>query len=179
MRTRSRLKAAWQPRKKNPSAAMLRESFTGSPAETIETIDEPCMPAGDYAQIGELLALYVKPLSGGQVQVITARAGSRPTVLVDESGRQMYFAGGDQDLAPVLRMFGARDRGEQVFELGEARRIDYKQRKEHMRDPDADQWRHEFGEENGIRPIALFNARHRRILLEGGDYRIRPEGIIN
>jgi hypothetical protein len=173
------LRAAWQPRKKNPSAAALRESFTGQPAETISSYSEPCMPAGDYAQLGELLALHVKPRAGGQVQVITCKRDARPLVLADESGRQIYFAGGDQDLSAALAVFGAADRGNNRFELGEARRIDYKQRKEHLPDPDTDEWKHYFGEENGIRPIAVFDARHRRILLEGGDYRIRPEGIVN
>jgi hypothetical protein len=173
------LRAAWQPRKKNPSAAALRESFTGQPAETISSYNEPCMPAGDYAQLGELLALHVKPRVGGQVQCITCKRDARPLVLADESGRQIYFAGGDQDLTAALGVFGAADRGNNRFELGEARRIDYKQRKEHLPDPDTDEWKHYFGEENGIRPIAVFDARHRRILLEGGDYRIRPEGIVN
>jgi len=176
MRPRSRLRSAWKP---NPSAAALHESFTGQSVDQVRVLDEPCIPRGDYGQIGELLALYVKPLAGGQVKVITCNRHARPIVLAAESGRQIYFAGGDQDLAGSLPAFGARDRGGNVYELGEARRIDYKQRKEHLPDPDGDEWKHEFGEENGVRPIALFDATHRRILLEGGDYRIRPEGIIN
>lgn len=176
MRPRSRLRSAWKP---NPSAEALHESFTGQPVDQVRILDEPCIPRGDYGQIGELLALYVKPLAGSQVQVITCNRKTRPAVLAAESGRQIYFAGGDQDITGALRMFGARDRGGNVYELGEARRIDYKQRKEHLPDPDGDEWKHDFGEENGVRPIALFDATHRRILLDGGDYRIRPEGIIN
>jgi hypothetical protein len=137
------------------------------------------MPAGDYAQLGELLALYVKPLSGGQVQTIKPQAKHRPTVVSDESARQIYFAGGDQDITSSLDGFGARDRGTGLVELGEARRIDYKQRKEHVSDPDVDEWRHEFGEESSIRPIVLFDQKKKRLLLEGGEYEVRREGIVN
>jgi hypothetical protein len=63
--------------------------------------------------------------------------------------------------------------------LGEARRIDYQQRKEHVPHPESDQWRHEFGEETGVRPITLFDSKSKRLLLEGGEYVIRPEGIVN
>ncbi|HKM99453.1 MAG TPA: hypothetical protein VJX23_02970 [Candidatus Binataceae bacterium] len=175
MRPRSRLRSAWKP---NPSAAALHESFTGRTTRWTETRDEPCIPAGDYAQIGELLALYVKPRAGGQVQIISF-ASARPTVLAAENGRQLYFAGGDQDLSRGLGVFGALDRGANVCELGEARRIEYKQRKEHLPDPDHDEWRHDFGEETNQRPIALYDRQHKRILLEGGAYQVRPEGIVN
>jgi len=175
MRTRERLPHSWKPRA-NPSAAALREAFTGADVDSYTVHREDHMPAGDYAQLGKLLALYVKPHSGGQVQMIKPRG----TILVsDESARQLWFVGGDQDISAALSVFGARQRGAGLFELGEARRIDYKQRKEHVPDPDVDEWRHEFGEESGVRPVVLFDATHKRLLLEGGEYVVRSEGIVN
>jgi hypothetical protein len=88
-------------------------------------------------------------------------------VVSDETSRQIYFVGGNQSL-----LFRAG-------ELGECRRIDYKQRKEHVPDPDADEWRHAFGEESGVRPVLIYDARNKRLLLEGGEYRIESAGIIN
>ena len=176
MRTRKRLPHNWQPRAKNPSAEALREKFTGKEADRIRIFDEPHMPGGDYAALGKLLALYVKPRQGGQVQMIQA---SGVTVVSDESARQIYFVGGDQDVSAGLHVFGAVDRGAGLFELGEARRIDYKQRKEHVPHPESDSWRHEFGEETGVRPIVLFDVNAKRLLLEGGEYEIRTEGIVN
>jgi hypothetical protein len=176
MRPTSRLRRGWKP-VRNPSAAAIREDFTGMPAEWVTVQDEPHMPAGDYAQLGKLLALYVKPHKGGQVQTIRGRD---VMVLSDESARQIWFAGGDQDIHSALDIFGARQRGPGLFELGQARRIDYKQRKEHVPHPDkGDEWRHEFGEETGDLPIVLFDANKSRLLLEGGAYEIRPEGIVN
>ncbi len=165
-------------RRQNSSAAVIREEFTGTPSEFYTVRDEPHMPAGDYAELGKLLALYVKPVGGGQVQHINFRS-PYPVVTSDESARQIYFVGGDQDITPALAVFGAIDRGAGLYELGEARRIDYKQRKEHVKDPDVDEWRHEFGEESGVRPVLLFDLAHKRLVLEGGEYEIRREGITN
>jgi hypothetical protein len=176
MRTRHRLPRNWQP-KPNPSAEALREKFTGMRVQRVQVMDEPHMPAGDYAMLGKLLALYVKPRKGGQVQMIQAAGGT--IVVSDETARQIYFVGGDQDISSGLDVFGALDRGDGLFELGEARRIDYKQRKEHVPDPDADAWRHSFGEESGVCPIALYDSRSKRLRLEGGEYVIRTEGIVN
>jgi hypothetical protein len=167
MRPKSRLRSAWKPRTKNPSAAALHEEFTGKEGKWMSIYDEPHMPAGDYAQLGELLALYFKPTSGGQVQQITFPRGGRPVLVASENARQIYFVGGDQGVS----LPGG--------ELGECRRIDYKQRKEHVPDPELDEWRHEFGEENGVRPLLSYSADAQRLILEGGDYRIRAEGIVN
>lgn len=179
MRTRTRLPHSWQPRT-NPDAASLRERFTGMPSDGFFVADEPHMPKGDYAQIGTLLALYIKPLTGGQVQIIkAAKSEDRPIVASDESARQLWFVGGDQDLSLSLEVFGARQRGAGIWVLGDARRIDYKQRKEHIPHPERDEFQHAFGEETGELPTVLFDANAKRILLEGGAYSVREEGIVN
>lgn len=174
MRTRHRLRKGWQP---NPTAEALRERFTGKEVDRVQIFDEPHMPAGDYAMLGKLLSLYVKPYKGGQVMEIKAAGGTM--IVSDESARQMYFVGGDQDITEGLGVFGGVDRGNGVIEIGEARRIDYRQRKEHAPHPEADSWRHDLGEENGICPKVLFDTKAKRLLLEGGDYRIEERGIIN
>jgi hypothetical protein len=162
----------------NPSAEAIRESFTGAPVDGEMITDEPHMPAGSYAQLGEVLALHVKPHSGGQIQAIEF-SRPRPLLVSDESARQIYFVGGDQNLDDSLMAFNPRHRGRGIYELGQGRRIDYKQRKAHVRNPDADEWRHDLGEETGERPLVLYDTNCRRILLEGGAYVIRPEGIVN
>ena len=162
----------------NPSAAALREEFVGTPAEWETVSDEPHVPTGDYAQLGELLALYVKPGRGQQVQHISF-SGKKPLVVSDESARQIYFVGGDQDVSNSLSVFGAEDNGNGHYALGEVRRIDYKQRKEHVPHPNVDVWRHDFGQESGIRPVLWFDANAKRLLLKGGEYEIRREGIVN
>jgi hypothetical protein len=163
-------------RRQNPDAAGIREDFTGMPVEHEHVREEPHMPAGNYAQLGNLLSLYVKPRKGSQVLEIKP---SRVIVVSDESARQIWFVGGDQDVSEALEQFGALNRGTGIYELGEARRIDYEQRKEHVPHPDQDHWRHNFGEETDERPTVLFDLPHKRLLLEGGAYQIRREGIVN
>jgi len=173
MRTRHRLPKNWQP---NPSVEAIREGFTGASVNRVQIMHEPHMRGGDYALLGKLLELHVKPRKGGQVLSVTLNGVS---IVADDSARQIYFVGGDQDVSADLQVFGALDRGAGIFELGEARRIDYKQRKEHVSHPEMDAWRHEFGEETGERPTVLFDSNNKRLLLEGGAYEIRPEGIVN
>ncbi len=40
-------------------------------------------------------------------------------------------------------------------------------------------WEHEFGEENGRMPSLIYAPGERRLLLEGGDYTVKDEGIVN
>lgn len=172
-----------QNHRQNPSAAGIREDFTGMPVEHEHVRQEPHMPAGNYAQLGKLLSLCVKPRKGGQVREIK---GARVLIVSDERARAeegklgpIWFVGGDQDVTEALSEFGAQLRTDGLYELGEAREIHYEQRKEHVPDPDQDHWRHPFGQETDERPTVLFDLQHKRLLLEGGAYEIRREGIVN
>ena len=174
----------------NPQVEDIVEEFTGTPAEFIDVYNEPHMPRGRYAQLGPLIALYIKPVKGGQVIRIGAPesrrvdwkeywGGDAPMVVTDSSAKQIYFVAGAQDISAMLEQFGARDRGEGIVELGQGRRIDYEGRKEHVAEPDEDQWKHDHGEENGVLPTVLFDTRNKRLLYEGGDYRIDGAWIRN
>lgn len=163
----------------NPPVEEIVEEFTGQDAEWIDIYNEPHMSRGRYAQLGALLSIHVKPAKGGQVQKISFSEEDRPVVVTDSSARQIYFVGGNQDISSALESFGAEDRGNGVFELGEARRIDYECRKEHVAHPDEDRWKHDHGEEDGRRPTVLFDSRNKRLLYEGGNYRIEGAWIHN
>lgn len=180
LRPRTRLPGGWVGRRRNPSAAAIREEFTGRPSDGYQVQDVPGIPAGDYAQLGELLALHVKPISGGQVQTIDFRKGERPLLVCDESRRQLYFLNGDQDVSEGLPAFGIHHSpGHEPILLGQLKRIDYKQRKEHAEQPELDEWRHDLGEETGVRPEILFDPALKQLLLRGGEYEVRREGIVN
>jgi hypothetical protein len=179
-RPKSRQKKAI--RRQNPDAAGIREDFTGAPVDREQVRYEPHMPAGNYAQLGKLLTLAVKPRAGGQVLDIRSNA----LIVSDERAQAeegklgpIWFVGGDQDITAALPQFGAIERRGGIYELGEAREIHYEQRKEHVPHPEQDHWRHRFGEETNVRPTVLFDLTHKRLLLEGGAYRIRREGIVN
>lgn len=171
--------------KVNPSAAEeIREEFTGREADQVDVYDEPHMQAGSYSKLGDLMGITYKPVGGGQVQAIGWYEGSEriplheaaktlrrlteaPVLVSAENRRQLYFVSGNQDVSPL----GVR-------ELGEARSIVYRERK-HFDDFALINYQHNFGEENGKRPTLFYDAGKKRLLLEGGDYEVRPEGITN
>lgn len=182
----------------NPPTEEIVEAFTGREVEFMDVYNEPHMPRGRYAKLGPLVALYIKPAKGGQVQRIGASeavghdfpkawGGRPPLVVCDSSARQIYFVDGAQDITESLAAFAAASvnmddadrRGPGIVELGQGRRIDYQCRKEHVAEPDEDLWKHELGEENGELPTVLFDTRTKRILFEGGDYRIDGPWIRN
>jgi len=174
----------------NPPTEEIVEAFTGREVEFMDVYNEPHMPRGRYAKLGPLVALYIKPAKGGQVQRIgaseavghdfpSAWGGRPPLVVCDSTARQIYFVDGHQDISSALAAFGAIDRGNGIVELGKGRRIDYQCRKEHVASPDEDLWKHEHGEENGELPTVLFDTRTKRLLYEGGDYRIEGPWIRN
>jgi len=163
----------------NPPVEEIVEGFSGTQAEWVDVYNEPHIPRGRYAQLGELLNLYIKPAKGGQVQKITFGTGAAaPIVICDSTARQIYFVGGDQDISAALPMFVAGSEAGTV-RLGEGRRIDYKAKKEHVAEPDEDKWKHDHGEENGALPTVLFDTRNKKLLYEGGDYRIDGAWIRN
>lgn len=164
----------------NPPVEEIVEEFSGQQAEWVDVYNEPHMPRGRYAQLGELLNLYIKPAKGGQVQRITFGTGDQaPLVVTDSSARQIYFVNGNQDITAALETFGAQQRFDGMLELGKGRRIDYQARKEHVAEPDEDKWKHEHGEEDGMLPTVLFDPRNKKLLYEGGNYRIEGAWIRN
>jgi hypothetical protein len=63
--------------------------------------------------------------------------------------------------------------------LGEGREIHYIGKKHHIGDEDTDEWRHTHGEEDGVLPTVLFDTRNKKLLYEGGNYRIKGPWIHN
>lgn len=165
----------------NPPVEEIAEEFSGTEVEFMDIYNEPHMPRGRYAYLGELLSLHIKPAAGGQVQKISFGAGKdAPIIVTDSTAKQIYFVAGNQDITDALAVFGAQSRiGDSLLELGVGRRIDYRARKEHVADPDEDKWKHDHGEENGTFPTVLFDTRNKKLLYEGGDYRIEGPWIRN
>ena len=166
----------------NPPVEEITEEFTGTEVKWIDVYNEPHIPRGRYAYLAKLLTLYIKPAKGGQVQKISFGEGDgAPIIVSDSSAKQIYFVGGNQDISGALTAFGDFGTGSMdgVLTLGQARRIDYQGRKEHVASPDEDLWKHEHGEENGVLPTVLFDSKNKRLLYEGGDYRIDGPWIRN
>jgi hypothetical protein len=152
----------------NPSAEAIREDFTGMAADGYTKYNVEGMPAGDYAHLGKLLSLFVKPVIGGQVREIRFRT-NMPILVTDTTAKQLYFVKGDQDISDQLDLFTDAEKSGMVL-LGDARRIDYKQRREYVPKPQFDEWKHSFGEESGALPKVYFDTRLKQLSLHGGEY---------
>jgi hypothetical protein len=178
----------------NPSAEAIREDFTGRPVDFISISREPHMEKGEYAKLGDLMGITYKPIGGGQVEGIGWYQGAETIplheaakkllkltdapVLVASRDKHLYLAGGNQDYSPMLAHLKVNPDGDDCWELGEARTIVYRERK-HFDDFALVNYEHKFGEENGERPVIVYDRRNNRLLLKGGDYDIRPEGIVD
>lgn len=177
-------------RYKNPvgaeaeQAIEIREGFVHRGSKGYRVMNEPHITAGDYAELGPLVALGVKPTSLGNTdQVQEIGFARKPILLSDTSRRQLYFAAGDQRLtSSELRTFTSHLTG--TAELGVCETIVYIAAKYHPEvGNDAAgkkvEWIHPFGEENGIKPTLWYDTEHQRLILRGGDYRIEDRGIVN
>lgn len=187
-------------RRRNPATAEqareIRSGFVDQESTRYFVLDEPHIPSGDYAELGTLYSLAVKPERGGQVQDISFAA--KIHVISASSRRQIYFAGKGQSLdSHELQQFSdqaahgaahAPGKGsvghENVVMLGECREIIYVAKKYH---PEVGneaagkevEWRHRFGEETGDTPTLWYDTKRERLILRGGAYRVEDAGIIN
>ena len=168
-----------------PQAEHARElfgAFHETPSERYTDCDEPHIPAGNYTDLGKLIALRVKPEGGGQVQEVSFPR-KNIGVICNASGRQIYFSGEGQQLGDAeLRIFtGSKDN---LVELGPCRSIVYEAAKWHEAVPASVrgskvEWEHTFGEDGGYPPRLFYDRRKERLLLEGGTYHVEGAGIVN
>lgn len=159
----------------------LYEAFHETPSEKYVVTQEPHIPAGDYTDLGKLLALRVKTLSIPMQEI--SFPGKNIRVISNASGRQIYFAGAGQELGDVeVKIFTSSDGS--LVELGVCRSIVYQAAKWHQAVPasvrgEKVEWEHQFGEEGGYPPRLFYDRRKQRLLLEGGSYHVEGAGIVN
>lgn len=160
----------------------LYQAFHETESERYTVREEPHIPAGDYTDLGKLIALRVKPERGGQVQEVSF-PGKTVSVISNSSGRQIYFSGHGQELSDEeVKMFTS---SEALWtELGTCRSIVYEAAKWHQAVPDSArgkkvEWEHQFGEDGGYAPRLFYDREKQRLLLEGGTYHVEGAGIVN
>lgn len=173
-------------RRHNPdaTAADLFEAFTGRESTKETLVEEKIHSPAKLADLGELIELQAilpdeKRVAvigfekrGVQVGAAGVKKDSRGIY-----GTELHFVGGDQtiDLADVD---ATHQKGKPTIVIGTAYKIAYRTSK-HFHSFKVSVYEHEFGEENGVRPILAYDPRSRKLFLAGGNYEIRPEGITN
>jgi len=159
--------------KVSAKSAELYENFHGAvPKELLEVNELQDMPR-EVVVLGNLESMFVDA-PRGEMKIDFSSDGVR--VASNASGTQLYFVAGNQNLDATLDQFDAK--GKSPARLGAAREIRYASRKA-MDGGNLNYYKHEFGEEDGARPVLWYDARIKRIYLVGGNYRIEAPGIIN
>jgi hypothetical protein len=168
-------------RRTNPeqSAAALYKSFHGKPSSGYTEVEETIHEHDWLTELGALVSLKIKTPSK-VVAELSFRTGCDTKVLLgsSEDGRQLYFVGGDQEIPLAkLKLGGGKWKRDSML-LGELIEITYRTKKSMHKFEPIDYY-HKAGEDSGVRPVVLYDQRSKLLSLSGGQYKVRPEGIVN
>lgn len=158
----------------SPEAAELYEDFHGKPPKELLAANEVQDMPREVVVLGALESITVDAPKG-EMKIGFETDGVK--LASDASGTQLYFVGGNQRFSgDSLIEFAARPG--KVVRMGTARTIIYSSRKA-MDGGNLNNYIHEFGEDDGKRPVLWYDAKIKRLYLVGGNYRIEAAGIIN
>lgn len=154
-------------------AAQMFEQFHGKPPGRIVEYDQTYTYPGNFAELGKLKELRFDLDSRNKDFPLT-NFGQCQTVCTPD-GSNIYFIGGDQRIDfDALNIASDKD----MVELGPATYIMYHTVKG-FHDFNPTDYFHRFGEEDGILPVLAYDRLNHTLFLIGGNYRVRPEGIVN
>lgn len=160
--------------------ARMSEKFHGRAALDEFEIDETEHYDKNLAVLGDLVELNVIDPNKPKTEFTISFKKDRPLLCCNAKGSQLEIISGDQTL-PIAEANNSTDK--HLIQLGPIRTISYFTDKHHLegsRDQaNGVEYEHEFGEEGGNRPIAVYDTRSCKILIVGGDYTVEAEGIAN
>lgn len=161
--------------KANPesAAAELSEKFHGRPPREVIEYPESLHVHEHLTKLGTLQELVVNAPIGK-----VALSGFKGAALASsEDGRQLFVIGGDQRVSLKPLGFSTLDTRD-LMVLGELHRVTYRTQKGFDNFATVDYY-HDLGEDTGIRPALLYNTRDNKLSIAGGQYTVKPEGIVN
>jgi hypothetical protein len=164
------------PRRPNGSgeeaAARLSEQFHGRPAHAIRDLEGERIERRVLAELGRLIELRVHLAEYTALKPRGVRLACNP------EGTQLYFEGGDQALdLKALGIAGDQANKDHV-DLGVCDYIAYETRKGFHDFARVDYW-HKLGEVSKIRPTLHYDTLNELLYLSGGNYHVKPEGIVD
>lgn len=161
-------------RRNSNGAEEMYETFHGkAPGRTLSYEEEVNYPA-HFAELGKLLELRIDLDSANRKFPFTSFGDC--LVVCTPDGENIYFIGGDQSVNLAnLEIGGSKD----TIELGPCVYIAYRTEKHQFHDFSPRPYYHEFGEENGIKPMLTYDRLNRKLYLASGDYHVKREGITN
>jgi len=166
--------------RRNPEepAAELYEKFHGKPSERVDVIEEEVHYHEHLAGLGQLIELKVKTPTKIRATLRFGEGPEAPILSSSEDGRQLYIVGGDQKLdLKAIEMDGSEWHRD-LMTIGEITEVTYfTEKKFHKFEPV--NYFHKLGEETGVKPTLLYDTRNERMMIAGGQYQVKPEGIVN
>jgi hypothetical protein len=165
-------------RVRNPEpAAELYEQFHGRPVQEVIPLQESEARRTKLTALGRLEKFTIRQAPGQPWGSFTFSAGDKVTLASSPNGKQIYLVGGNQDISPCLRQLDT-DASKDFVEIGEVMRVFYQTEKGFDGFERATYF-HDLGEKSGKFPTAVFDKLRKRIFFIGGEYEIKPEGIVN
>ena len=190
---------------KNPDEALLEAQdmvrrFHGREPKHITSIIEEEEYDDTLPVYGQLLELNIMTNNGkSYVPIVFCRmAGSIPQMKLkdmiqvcgDVGGNNLYFKGGNQhlDVAKLAKLDIYEETKKDLVIIGPVYSIVYFTDKHHLEGPEYQKkgaaYEHPFSEEAdkgewGEQPVLIYDSRNEHIMLSGGSYEIRTEGIWN
>lgn len=157
-------------------AAALYEDFHGTPPEHTKRIVTEREERDWLAELGTLTELKVATLSG--LDATIRFNGNAPVLGASEDGRQLFIEGGDQAInLGTLKMNGDKWKKDSMV-IGVLYELTYQTRKGFDKFVLSDYY-HGLGEETGVQPMLLYDPHNKLLSVSGGQYQIKPEGIVN
>ncbi len=169
------------------SATSVSEGFHGRKPYYIEDILEIERYRTKLAHLGDLVEFEILSSNGRSVIPINfALHDTEEHVSVSSTPdrMQLILSGGDQSIDLESFDLSDNEKRKDYVCIGEVFSISYFTDKHHLSGPkyqaDGTEYIHKFGEEEGgIRPELMYDRLNERILLIGGSYEVRDEGIYN
>lgn len=152
--------------------------------------------------LGQLLDLNIMLANGkAYIPIVFCRMdGKKPKqpldqmiqVCCDAKKKNIYFKGGNQflDISKLVKLDICDETEKDLCVIGPVWSISYFTDKHHLEGPEYQKkgapYEHQFGEEAdkgeghwGEQPVLIYDSRNERIMLSGGSYEIRENGIWN
>jgi len=182
-----RIKTSTSKRNRNPevdiapAAEDLYTSFHGRGPHRIGTFDLSTSVPTDVAELGGLLKIKLIG-RGRMLQQIKFTREEGVHLAADPDSQSLYVIGEKQQLPENCLEEMEREWGEAACKdqiiLGTIKEITYEAKKGFDKYETIDYY-HELGEETGERPLLVYDRRDHRLLIVGGAYTVKPEGITN
>lgn len=149
------------------------QEFHGKPAGRVIEYEQVYRYPDAYAEMGKLIELRFDLDEDNPGFPLTRFKGCQAVCTPD--GANIYFIGGDQTIDfEALNISSDKD----FVQLGPCTYICYHTVKG-FHDFDPTDYYHPFGEEDGVLPVLAYDRLNKALFLIGGNYRVRPEGIVN